>query len=165
MWNSDSQSHVGAYFTKFGRNNYNFIAVGWYFKVISKKLLFISFHHGLLLCLLDEIYSLTSTADSSINFLQQRGILKSSMTCLTYFTAMVLTPGPAPPRSRKTALSGTAPPALSEVNQCHNGKRTLWSQGSPSDHEILPVVDLLPKLQGSRQRSDHPNHQHLGEHH
>ena len=40
-------------------------------------------------CLLDEIYSLTSTAVTSINFLQQRGILKSSMT---RSTAMVLTP-------------------------------------------------------------------------
>ena len=43
-------------------------------------------------CLLDEIYSLTSSADSSINLLQQRGILKSSTTCSICSTAMALTP-------------------------------------------------------------------------
>ena len=43
-------------------------------------------------CSLDEIYSFTSTAETSIKFLQQRGILKSSMTCSSCSADMALVP-------------------------------------------------------------------------
>jgi hypothetical protein len=39
--------------------------------------------------LLEEIYSLTSSAEASMNFPQQRGILKSSMICYSCSADMV----------------------------------------------------------------------------
>jgi hypothetical protein len=72
-------------------------------------------------CLLDKIYSLTSTADTSINFPSSTRNPEIQHDSLYRYGADALLLHEVERQLYLVLLP------LSEINQCHNGKRTLWS--------------------------------------